>query len=73
MAKCVGITTDITADKWDLERRYPTMFNWKIVASDLTHNKAQKIKLEYKEKGYETTKDGEFVKEPAYSVFTFEY
>ena len=53
MAKCVGITADVTTDKWDLERGYPTMFNWQIVSSDLTYDEAQKIKLEYKAKGYE--------------------
>ena len=73
MARCVGITADVTTDKWDLERGYPTMFNWQIVSSDLTYDEAQKIKLEYKAKGYETTQDGEVVKEPVYSVFTFEY
>ena len=59
MARCVGITADVTTDKWNLDRGYPTMFNWQIVSSDLTYDEAQKIKLEYKAKGYKTTQDME--------------
>ena len=75
MAHKIGITLPVRLElcKGELEKQYPTLYNWRVLASGLTHSEAKEIEVKYSKRGYEVCKCYEIVSDPVYCVYAFDY
>ena len=73
MKKRIGITTDPQRRKKEWESLYPSLRNWRVVATGLTYDQAQEQEFCYvRGKGF-IGNGGDYVPGYVWSVYTFEY
>ena len=72
MACRVGITTNLARRRSEHERDYPNLYNWTILDSGLTREKAQEIENQEKAKGCEAS-GGVRDADGSWSVYRFNY
>ena len=72
MACRVGITTNLARHQSEYERDYPNLYNWTILDSGFTREKAQEIENQKNAKGCEASGGGRDA-DGYWSVYMFSY
>ena len=75
MAHKIGITLPVRLElyKGELKEQYPSLYNWRVIASGVSYSDAEKIEIQYKQRGYLSCSPCEYVPDPIYCVFAFDY
>ena len=75
MAKKIGISLPIRLElcKGELKEQYLSFYNWRVLASNLTYEDAQKVVIEYKRCGYTACPNPEKESGPVYCIYAFDY
>lgn len=72
MVKRVGITTDLHRREEERKEEFTIIYKWKVIATELTKEKAQAMEDEYVEKGYKGHPGGRSDSGRLWNVYTFE-